>query len=90
MELGELVQSSLSGGDVYAPVAPDEGLSSVGGALADARDEDTTGGKVLSRVTLDRVVDGDVLIGPNREAAEESKGDASAHTAVVLASGASA
>jgi uncharacterized membrane protein YvlD (DUF360 family) len=87
VELGELVESSLSGGDVYAPAAPDEGLTSVGSALTDARDEDTTGGKMLARVTRDRVVDGDVLIGPNREAAEESKGDDLAHTAVVLASG---
>jgi uncharacterized membrane protein YvlD (DUF360 family) len=87
LELGELVHGSLSRGDVYAPSAPDEGLSSVGGALTDARDEDTAGGRMLARATRDRVVDGDVLIGPNRKALEESKGDATGHTAVVLASG---
>ena len=42
---------------------------------------------MLARATRDRIVDGDVVIGPNREAAEESREDASAHTAVVLASG---
>ena len=62
------------------------GLSSVGGALTDARDEQTAGGRMLARATRDRIVDGDV-VGPNREAAEESREDASAHTAVVLASG---
>src|SRR4029077_12921197 len=42
-ELEVVVGDALSGGDVYAPPAPDEGLSSVGGALTDARDEDTAG-----------------------------------------------
>ncbi len=58
--------------DVYAPPAPDEGLTSVGGALTDARDEDTAGGRMLARATRDRVVDGEVVLGPNREAAEKS------------------
>ncbi len=39
IELEELVQSALASGDVYAPPALDEGLTSVGGALTDARDE---------------------------------------------------
>jgi uncharacterized membrane protein YvlD (DUF360 family) len=87
VELAELVRSALADGNVYAPAAPDEGLSSVGGALADARDDDTASARMLARATRDRVVDGDVLIGPNREAAVESREDASEHTAVVLASG---
>ena len=87
VELAELVQSALSGGDVYAPPAPDEGMSSVGGALTDARDEDTAGGRMLARATEGSVMDGDVVIGPNREVAEESREDASDHAAVVLASG---
>src|SRR4051812_2039331 len=87
VELGELVESALSTGEVFAPAAPDEGLSSVGGALTDARDEDTAGGRILARATEDRVVDGEVVIGPNREAAEESNQDASDRAAVVLASG---
>lgn len=87
VELGELVEGALSGGNVYAPPPLDEGLSSVGGALTDARDEDTAAGRVLARATRDRVVDGDVVLGPKQEAAEETREDASEHTAVVLASG---
>ncbi len=87
VELEELVRGALADGDVYAPPAPDEGLSSVGGALTDARDEDTAGGRMLARATRDRMVDGEVVLGPNREAAEEAKQDASEHAAVVLASG---
>jgi Type I phosphodiesterase / nucleotide pyrophosphatase/Mycobacterial 4 TMS phage holin, superfamily IV len=87
VELEELVRGALVDGDVYAPPAPDEGLSSVGGALTDARDEDTAGGRMLARATRDRTVDGDVVLGPNREAAEATKIDAADHAAVVLASG---
>jgi uncharacterized membrane protein YvlD (DUF360 family) len=86
VELEDLVRSALSAGDVYAPPAPDEGLSSVGGALTDARDEDTAGGRMLARATRDRVVDGEVVLGPNREAIEEA-GRGADHEAVVLASG---
>jgi uncharacterized membrane protein YvlD (DUF360 family) len=87
VELGELVQGGLSGGNVYAPAPLDEGLTSVGGALTDARDEDTAAGRILARATRDQVVDGDVVIGQKDEAAEETREDASEHTAVVLASG---
>jgi uncharacterized membrane protein YvlD (DUF360 family) len=87
VELDELVRGALAGGDVYAPRAPDEGLSSVGGALTDASEEDTAGGRLLARATRDRVVEGEVVLGPNREAAEQALGDASDHDAVVLASG---
>jgi hypothetical protein len=86
-ELQELVRKALSEGDVYAPPAPDEGLSSVGGALTDARDEPTAGGRMLARATRDRVVDGEVVLGPNRAAAEESNRPAADSGAVVLASG---
>ena len=87
VELGELVQGALSGGNVYAPAPSDEGLTSVGGALTDARDEDTAAGRMLARATRDRVVDGDVVIGPKPEAAEQMAEDASENTAIVLASG---
>jgi uncharacterized membrane protein YvlD (DUF360 family) len=87
IELPELVRSSLARGEVYAPAAPDEGLSSVGGALTDARDEETASGRILARATRDRTVDDEVVIGPNREAAEQAQEDASESTAVVLASG---
>ena len=78
VELEELVRGALTGGEVYAPRAPDEGLSSLGGALTDARDEDGPGGKILARATRDRVVDGDVVLGPNRDAVQDSPVDASA------------
>jgi uncharacterized membrane protein YvlD (DUF360 family) len=87
IELEELVRGALDGGDVYAPPAPDEGLSSVGGALTDARDEETAGGRLLARATRGRIVDGDVVIGPNRKAVEGAREDPSARAAVVLASG---
>ena len=87
IELGELVRAALAGESVYAPTAPDEGLGSVGGALTDARNEKTMGGRVLARATEDRLVDGEVMIGRNREAAAEEERDASRHAAVVLASG---
>ncbi len=86
-DLEEVVSDSLSSGDVYAPPAPDEGLSSVGGALTDARDEDTAAGRVLARATRDQVIDGDVVLGTNREAAEQAVRPGSEHEAVVLASG---
>jgi uncharacterized membrane protein YvlD (DUF360 family) len=87
-ELEELVRSAIAGGEVYAPPAPDEGVSAVGGALTDARDEAGAGGRMLARATRDRVVDGEVVLGPNRAAVEEStKRITSDHAAVVLASG---
>jgi uncharacterized membrane protein YvlD (DUF360 family) len=87
LELEDLVRSALSEGEVFAPPAPDEGLGSVGGALTEAREEGSTGGRLLARATQDQVVDDEVVIGPNREAAEQSRADAGGHAAVVLASG---
>ncbi len=87
VELEEVVRGALTGGKIYAPPAPDEGLSSLGGALTDARDEAGPGAKMLARATRDRLVDGDVVLGPNRNAVEGSHADASDHAAVVLASG---
>ena len=87
LELDDLVKSALDGGDVHAPPAPGEGLSSVGGAITDARDENTVGSRMLAWVTRDHLVDGEVVLGPNREAAEGSHKDASGHDAIVLASG---
>ena len=87
VELEELVRSALDGGKVYAPPAPDEGLTSLGGALTDARDEAGAGGRILARATRDRLIEGDVVLGGNREAVKESRRDASEHAAVVLASG---
>ena len=87
LELDELVSDALSDGDVYAPPAPDEGLGSVSGAITDARNEETAGGRMLARATRDRVVDGEVVLGRNREAMQEPDRAAADHEAVVLASG---
>ena len=87
LELGDLVQGALRDGDVFSPAASDEGLSTVGGALTDARDEDNAGARMLARATSGNLVDGEVVLGPNRKAVEEEKSDASEHEAVVLASG---
>jgi uncharacterized membrane protein YvlD (DUF360 family) len=87
VELGELVRSSLRAGDVFAPAPSDEGLSTVGGALTDARDEEGAGARMLARATRGSMVEGQVVLGPNREAVEAERSDASDHEAVVLASG---
>src|SRR5262249_40531742 len=87
IELGELVKGALRGGEVFAPAASDEGLSTVGSALADARDDDSAGGRMLARATRDNLVDGDVVLGPNREAVEQENRGPTGERAVVLASG---
>ena len=87
VELQEIVQSALADGEVFAPAPSDEGLSMVGGALTDARDEDNAGGRILARATRDRMVDGQVVLGSNREATEQERGEAADRGAVVLASG---
>jgi uncharacterized membrane protein YvlD (DUF360 family) len=88
VELEELVRGALTHGDVFAPAAGDEGLSTVGGALTDARDEDGAGARLVARATRDRMVEGQVELGPNREALREQKSEAAGdHAAVVLASG---
>ncbi len=88
VELGELVGGALAGGDVFAPPPTDEGLSTVGGALTDARDEQGAGARIVAGATRGRMVDGQVELGPNREALERHRsGKGSEHAAVVLASG---
>ena len=87
-ELGDLVEGALAGGgEVFAPPAADEGVSAVGAAIADARDEDNVGAKALARATRNSVVDGDVVLGPNRDAAELERQVPTGSKAVVLASG---
>jgi uncharacterized membrane protein YvlD (DUF360 family) len=88
VELEELVRGALARGDVFAPAASDEGLSTVGGALTDARDEDGASARLVARATRDRMVEGQVELGPNRKALREQKSaSAGDHAAVVLASG---
>ena len=87
-ELEEIVAEALGHGEVYSPPQPDEGLGVVGGALTDARDEDSAAGRALARATRDRVVDGEVVVGSQRPAAiAAADGPEREHTAVVLASG---
>jgi hypothetical protein len=86
-ELGEVVEGAISGGEVFAPAASDEGMTTVGSAITDARDEDNAGARVLARATEDRMVDGQVVLGPDREAQEREQQDGSGSAAIVLASG---
>ncbi len=45
--LDALVEGALDEGDVFAPATTDEGLSTVGGALTDARHEEGAGARLL-------------------------------------------
>jgi uncharacterized membrane protein YvlD (DUF360 family) len=86
--LDELVRGVLDEGEVFAPASADEGMTTVGGALTDARNEDTAAARVLARATRDRMVEGEVALGPSRDALEEQKSHtAGDHAAIVLASG---
>jgi uncharacterized membrane protein YvlD (DUF360 family) len=88
VELEEVVEEYLGRGEVYAPAQPDEGLGVVGGALTDARDEDTAAGRALARATHEHLVDGEVVLGAQRPAVSEAaEGPEQEHSAVVLASG---
>jgi Type I phosphodiesterase / nucleotide pyrophosphatase len=86
--LEELVETALGGDEVFAPASADEGMTTVGGALTEAREEDTAAARLLARATRDRMVEGEVALGPTRDAIEEQKADtAGKHAAIVLASG---
>ena len=88
VELPDLVKGALAHGEVFAPEAADEGMTSLGGALTDARDEDNAGGRALARATRGQLVDGEVVLGAGREAIEATEsGPGSEHEAIVLASG---
>ena len=85
--LEDVVEAALGPGEVYAPASPDEGLGTVGSALTDARNEDNAGARVLARATKGQLVDGQVMLGDDRKAAEEADAAGDEHTAIVLASG---
>ncbi len=89
LTLEELVEGGLGGVDVFAPAAIDEGFSSVSGALTEARAENSVAGRIVARATRDRMVDGEVALGPNREALEQMHAEATdgKSPAIVLASG---
>ena len=69
--LEQVVSAALAQGEAYAPAALDEAWGDVGAVLADARQEDSVGGRVLARATRGRAVEGTVALGPNREALAE-------------------
>jgi len=71
--LEQVVSGALAQGEVYAPAALDEAWGDVGAVLADARQEDSVGGRVLARATQARAVEGTVALGPNRAALAERK-----------------
>jgi uncharacterized membrane protein YvlD (DUF360 family) len=92
--LEEVVRRLTSGAAVHAPVAVDEAWGELGALLADAREDDSAGGRLLRRATRERMEDGMVALGPNRgalrEQAEVNAGDGDGPgeaEAIVLASG---
>ena len=88
LTLEELVEGAMGGVDVFAPASIDEGFATVGGALTEARAEDSVAGRIVARATRKRMVNGEVALGSNREAMEQMTPEASSETpAVVLASG---
>ncbi len=88
LTLEQLVEEAMGGVDVFAPASVDEGFATVGGALTEARAEDSVAGRIVARATRKRLVDGEVALGSNREAMEQMRAEAGAGTpAIVLASG---
>jgi uncharacterized membrane protein YvlD (DUF360 family) len=88
LTLEELVEGAMGDVDVFAPASIDEGFATVGGALTEARADDSIAGRIVARATRKRLVDGEVALGSNREAMEQMTAEQGAETpAVVLASG---
>ncbi len=88
LTLEELVEGAMGDVDVFAPASIDEGFATVGGALTEARAENSIAGRIVARATRKRLVDGEVALGSNREAMEQLTAEQSAETpAIVLASG---
>jgi uncharacterized membrane protein YvlD (DUF360 family) len=87
--LEEVVRGALAQGSVFAPAAVDEAWGDVGAVLADARQEPSVPGRMLKRATAGRTVDGQVALGPNREALaqHDTTDGANADEVVVMASG---
>jgi uncharacterized membrane protein YvlD (DUF360 family) len=87
--LEDVVRAGLSRGEVRTLAAVDEAWGNVGAVLADARQEQSVGGRALARATRSRSVEGTVALGPNREvlAQREQPGQGLESEAVVLVSG---
>ncbi len=84
--LEEVVKAALGSGDVHAPIAVEESWGDLGAVLADAREDDSTPGRMLRRATRGRAIEGTVALGPNRDALGGST-EASDGDAVVMVSG---
>ena len=87
--LEDVVREALERGDVRAPGAVDEAWGDLGAALADARQEDSVGGRALARATRSRSEQGTVALGPDREALSQAapREPGEDDEAVVLVSG---
>jgi len=84
--LEEVVKGALASGDVRAPTAVEESWGDLGAVLADAREDDSAGGRMLRRATRGRAMEGTVALGPNRDALSEST-EANESDVVVMVSG---
>ena len=84
--LEEVVKQALTGAEVRAPTTVEESWGNLGAVLADAREEGSTGGRMLRRATRGRTIRGTVALGPNRAALGEP--GASDGDVVVMVSGA--
>jgi uncharacterized membrane protein YvlD (DUF360 family) len=84
--LEEVVRGALASGDVRAPTAVEESWGDLGAVLADAREDDSAGGRMLRRATQGRATQGTVALGPNRDALGERM-EASDGDVIVMVSG---
>ena len=92
MTLEDLVDSLIDADvDIAVPEMSSEGWGNLNGALTEAvRDKDSRVGKLLATATRNRMVDGDVVLGPAHDdelAAAAGTDTASKADVVVLASG---
>ena len=90
MTLEDLVDSLIDSEiEVQAPEMSSEGWGNLNGALTEAvRDKDSRIGKLLATMTRNRMVDGDVVLGPAYDdELAASKGTTTPADVVVLASG---
>ena len=92
MTLEDLVDSLIDADvDIAVPEMSSEGWGNLNGALTEAvRDKDSRVGKLLATATRNRMVDGDVVLGPAHDdelAAASGTDEASKADVIVLASG---
>jgi len=87
--LEEVVSGLVASGEVHAPPAIDEAWGELGAVLADAREDRSMSGRLLNRATSDRMAEGTVALGPNREAiaAQETVETGDRPEVIAMASG---